>query len=1430
MLLKGLLIFPPILCLLASYAAAGPTYLLSTPLDIRPGSNFIIGIDILDDCPPLVKVEAEIQKDNITVLEGEGIFQRGVVGTLVLPKLPLNSFYGTYELHVRGFYEDKQIFFNTTKLDFRSKSYSVFIETNSNFYKPGQEVKIQILVFSPDLKPYMSTIDIHIMDPRGNLLEQWMEEEAELGVALKSFQLSDNPPLGDWSIKVKLQNQPYYQTFTVTQYVLPKFEVLLSTPSYQSIKSGSLEGTVTAKYTYGMSVKGKLNITLSYSTISHKRNVTKTFEINGNSKFSFSNTELRNFLRYGETSSDARTSTFAGPLDVIAKVTEELTGISQNQTSSIYVIDKDYYSEFYNYPTVLKPMLNFTTYLKIKRYDGRNLTADDRMNDVSVTITQSKMFFTEGTFTKMSPEEEGNIEIQQVITYNLPENGILHIEVPINADTVHFKIKAVFLDSVNSIDVDDLFNSPNKVYLQAQNEYHDVKVGIPFNLDVQSNIHLDEIKYLVISRGQIVHVGKENAMSLTLNPQSSWTPEACLVVYTTLGDGTVVNDVTTLSVHPNFENKIFVSWNKEKASPSDSVSLKINVTESNSLVGLSVVDKSVKLLGDRQEITTKRISEDLRDYSTIHPRRITNPHQVFERCNIGVLTDAILETEDAYDVLVKENYVSEDFLPTWHSEFGGPRVRSYFPEAWIWKNINMGSDTELEISTVLPDTITTWITNAFVISENLGFGILESPVQLESFQPFFVSLNLPSYVTRGEQFVLEAVVFNYLEEDTEVSVTLEQSDAYEINIEFINATGSQQTVSVPSREGKMIFFPIRPIQLGEIPITVKAISSLASDAVIQRLLVKAEGIEHSYSQTLLLELMNNKPQNVSKALNFTFPPDVVSGSEKAFITVVGDVLGPSASSLQSLIQLPCGCGEQNMIRFAPIIFIMEYITNTRQTNDHAPKLISYMKEGYQRELVYQREDGSFSAFGNDDPSGSTWLSAFVLRCFLKARQFILVDPVVLHDTLTWLLKHQKKNGEFWEPGRVINTQLQGGQYSPVTLTAYIMAALIEYPGLLNSTQMTAAASYMESQLYEVISDNYTLSLVTYALSLVGRNKAKEGLDILNNRAESEGDLRFWKSDIQTASGWWQPSSKDIEIASYILMSHVIQNRVSEGIAVMNWLSQQRNSLGGFSSTQDTIVALQAMSLFASRHSVSKPDLFISVEGDQMASTSFSVNSGNRMLLQTKPITAGKNIKLTINAKGIGFALLQLHVIYNTHLVSSRTRRSTDIKDPFSLGIIVHDDKENINTVTLNVCTSYLETETSAQTGMAVMQVDLLSGFKLASEGVSLRYPIKKIEETMDGKVNIYFDNINKTEVCVGIPATRNSKVGYTQDAFVSVIDYYEPGRRTVKSYNSEVMQNLSPCTFCKDDCKSCKNNSHSFHLSTATFLSTLILMLYFLLL
>lgn len=39
-----------------------------------------------------------------------------------------------------------------------------------------------------------------IQDPKGNLVRQWLSLDGVLGVASKEFQLSENPPLGEWTI------------------------------------------------------------------------------------------------------------------------------------------------------------------------------------------------------------------------------------------------------------------------------------------------------------------------------------------------------------------------------------------------------------------------------------------------------------------------------------------------------------------------------------------------------------------------------------------------------------------------------------------------------------------------------------------------------------------------------------------------------------------------------------------------------------------------------------------------------------------------------------------------------------------------------------------------------------------------------------------------------------------------------------------------------------------------------------------------------------------------------------------------------------------------------------------------------------------------------------------------------------------------------
>ncbi|CAJ0960150.1 unnamed protein product [Ranitomeya imitator] len=156
------------------------------------------------------------------------------------------------------------------------------------------------------------------------------------------------------------------------------------------------------------------------------------------------------------------------------------------------------------------------------------------------------------------------------------------------------------------------------------------------------------------------------------------------------------------------------------------------------------------------------------------------------------------------------------------------------------------------------------------------------------------------------------------------------------------------------------------------------------------------------------------------------------------------------------------------------------------------------------------------------------------------------------------------------------------------------------------------------------------------------------------------------------------------------------------------------------------------------------------------------------------INIGPNVNIRVLAEGHGFAIFQLHILYNLKSESSqRTRRSAERKDYFDLDVTMRDTAENVNVLTLNICARYSEREPSAQTGMAIMQVDLLSGFSLAPDGILLKYPIKKVE-TVDDKVNIYLDSLNETKLCLDIPSVRSSNVAYTKDAFVSVIDYYEP--------------------------------------------------------
>ncbi|XP_029352923.1 CD109 antigen [Echeneis naucrates] len=1388
-----------------------PSYLLLAPGLLRPGVPPSVSVTILT--ASAVNVSAQIVHDGRSVASGSVTVEGGSTKLLLLPPIQssMSSFWHPYSLEVKGLVGGTQLFSASKELQFDPKGHTTFIQTDKVNYLPGQVVKIRAVSVQPDGKPHVSPVDLIVRDPRGNLLRQWLAVDSVLGVVSKEFQLSENPLLGRWTVVSTVSGIS----------MLPKFEVMIEAPDVIYHKD-TLRGSVTAKYLYGKPVQGHMNITLRY----HFHGIVEVYSerrtIDGTEHFSYNAPTYPPFKdREGKMIFHDQ-HMLEEFLMIHVNVTENLTGLTYNSVEKVTLAKHRYKLSFEGYSKILRPSLTFTVRLKVCKYNNQPLSLEDQQKIIRVSVMQQKRspwnWRTEEMDEMMPrtsqlshPSERpptADKMASEDLQFPAPADGVVPLIIHITNKTETLTIDASFEDSQRTLQLYRSYTSPSQSYLQIQKPAAPPEVGSPLRLHVEGNFPITEIHYVVRngrasayssllpdsflfselsdindgidvkSRGQVVSAGTSSG-NLTLAPEASWAPQACVLVYCIRPDGEIVNDVLQLPITQTLRNMVSLSWSDSMRRPADEVTLKVAVAEPPSLVGILVVDKATRRAGRSNDITEKAILEEFMGYG--------------------------VSEADAYSDMMTKGDPYSIFQLKQEAE---PRERWNFPETWIWLDTNISDSDTAEITLTVPDSITTWTASAFVVSQKLGLGVVQTPAELTVFQDFFLSLNLPAFIVRGEELLLEVVLFNYLPQNLEVMVIVAESDAFE----FVFPDSEQlsmpsvRRVSVGSQSGTSVLVPIRPLVLGEIPIAVKALSSVTSDLVRRTVVVKAEGLEQSFSTSLLFEL---PPSGLSRVFNFTFPADVVEGSERVSVTAVGDILGPSISGLDSLIQMPHGCGEQNMINFAPNIYVLQYLNATGQARQEtADRAKGFMMEGYERELSYQRLDGSFSAFGDHDSSGSSWLTAFVLRCFLQARPFISIDANVLHRAATWLASQQDADGRFEEPGRVIHTELQGGLDGPVSLTAYVLIALLEDGDMRAQygAQVSAGLVFLETRLALGVHSNYSLSLVTYALSLSGSSSANTALSQLIGRAEITDGVPSWSSPDAGLTSSWQPRSADIEMASYLLLAQHKLGRVADGVGLMRWLSQQRNHRGGFGSTQDTIVALQALSAFAALGGSRDLDLTVKVAGDSTTVASFHIHRGNYLVLQSQQVEPEEELRLQVTAEGRGLALVQLNVFYNIRNEElARRRRAAGEQPPFHLDIELFDAE--MNSAHLHICSSLEEDLGLNATGMAIMEVGLLSGFSLAPDAIQTNEVVKKVE-TPPGKVVLYLDSVTTEEFCLLIPLMMEHKVAKVQEAAVVLYDYYEPRRRTEKTYKSDWRGDMSTCSFCGADCSVCRADGY----------------------
>lgn len=598
---------------------------------------------------------------------------------------------------------------------------------------------------------------------------------------------------------------------------------------------------------------------------------------------------------------------------------------------------------------------------------------------------------------------------------------------------------------------------------------------------------------------------------------------------------------------------------------------------------------------------------------------------------------------------------------------------------------------------------------------------------------------------------------------------------------------------VKPRDSIVHEFILRPHILGDVNITVSAAIDTdytepcgpetlvyTSDTIVKPILILPEGFPVEKTKSVFI-CPKDFSDDSTIVWNLDLPKDLVPDSARAYVSLIGDILGPALENLDNLVRLPMGCGEQNMILFVPNIHVIGYLDAKGMENPELrTRAIKNMEKGYQRELNYRHPDGSYSAFGPNasETESSIWLTAFVVKSFAQARNLIYIDERDLNISTKWIMSKQLENGCFPVIGRVFHKEMKGGLQeddSSAALTAYILISLLESGVPLTATLINNALYCLEKGM--VVNNDessYTSVLSTYALVLLEHPKANESMRSLMNRAVRNNDLLWWEDKFKPSAGL------SIEMTAYAVLSLIKlggEDNMVDALKAVRWMSKQRNSKGGFTSTQDTVLGLEALTKYAITMTTNSTDLSVLVTASEVDDI-YRMNNDNRMVLAQIRLPILPTV-IEISAEGEGCILVQNHLKYNINKATGSEAFDLSV----SAASVAFVDECSMQKIT--VCARYKMAD--EESNMALLEIGMISGYvpDRTSLHSLLENPDTKVKRFEDDQdlVTIYFDKLTGQKTCISFTVTRENIVDRLEPANVKLYDYYQQELMISSNYN-----------------------------------------------
>jgi hypothetical protein len=692
------------------------------------------------------------------------------------------------------------------------------------------------------------------------------------------------------------------------------------------------------------------------------------------------------------------------------------------------------------------------------------------------------------------------------------------------------------------------------------------------------------------------------------------------------------------------------------------------------------------------------------------------------------------------------------------------RVRHYFPETLLWKPELVTDNTgKLSLDVELAHSITSWRLSASAVAGDGRLGSAQLPVKV--FQPFFVDLNLPVSLTRGDEVTVPAVLYNYL--DKPQTVTLKLADA-----SWFERTGpAEQRLDLQPGEVRASSYRLRVTKVGKQELQVSASAGKFADALKREIEVVPDGrkVEEVHNGTLQDEV----------DLHLTVPANAIEGSARAFVKFYPSSFSQVVEGLDKIIQMPYGCFEQTSSTTYPNILALEYLKKTNQRKPEVEaKAQQYIHLGYQRLLSFEVRGGGFEWFGHA-PANRT-LTAYGLMEFVDMARVHEVDPKLIERSREWLLNQRRRDGS-WDPeGHGLHDDpLHAGNSDVARLatTAYIAWAVFS-SGEGKDGQPTL--DYLLGYPADNIKDPHILALVCNALLALDStgSAARPYLERLDARKQfsQDGKFAWWAQEANARTTFYGAGiGGQVETTALAALA-MLQAKSHPGTVrlALAWLVKQKDANGTWYSTQATLLSLKALLTASAQTLDTGKERRITVRLGQQFEKEIRITADQFDVVKLEDLTphlAAGGQRLTIKEETDTAAGFQVSFRYH---VPEEARGA----DRTPLAIDLNYDRNEVKVNEVVKATAVVQNRLPQSAAMVMLELPVPAGFIPTPEEFAVLVGKDGVEkyQVQAGKVLLYLRGLGEKPLQVRYSLRAALPVVVAAPA-ARVYEYYAPDRQ-----------------------------------------------------